>query len=293
MSPPVSNTHGEAQGTITYLLKRYAQATPGVSCGSNTSVRLDGKNEYQPEVLLRIESAQLARSRVAPDGLLDGGPEFLAEIAVSSAAYDLHEKKAVYQRCLVPEYFVWQVMDSQIQAVDAKAAWTWNNLRFRSASETKIAAALDKVQGVWFLPNCRGRVGAPEDRKNREADFLVCHKGKWGILEPQNRYSSTRCRCRRERERNLPKSCWPAWKRRLGLPKSRLPAIGKPWNDARPPTKANSSKRRRRMCPTTQIEKLGEAGRLPPMRTEIQSRRHSPKKSEKIAANPRVLADLQ
>src|SRR5437773_2971557 len=185
------------------------------------------------------------------------------------------------------------VMSPPASNTHGEAHGTVNHLRFRSASETKIAATLDKVHGVWFLPNCRGRFGAPEDRKNREADFLVCHKGKWGILEPQNRYSSTRCRCRRERERNLPKSCWPAWKRRLGLPKSRLPAIGKPWNDARPPTKANSSKRRRRMCPTTQIEKLGEAGRLPPMRTEIQSRRHSPKKSEKIAANPRVLADLQ
>src|SRR5882672_1534106 len=29
MSPPISNTHGEAHGTITYLLKRYAQAAPG------------------------------------------------------------------------------------------------------------------------------------------------------------------------------------------------------------------------------------------------------------------------
>ncbi len=115
MSPPVSNTHGEAHGTIIYLLKRYAQATRGVSCGSNTSVRLDGKNEYQPDALLRIESGQRAGSKVAPDGLLDGCPEFVAEIAVSSAAYDLHEKKAVYQRCQVPEYFVWQVMDPQIR----------------------------------------------------------------------------------------------------------------------------------------------------------------------------------
>ena len=114
MSPPISNTHGEAHGTIIHLLKTYAQATPGVSCGSNTSVRLDGKNEYQPDALLRIESGKLSHSQVGPDGLLEGGPELVAEIAVSSAAYDLHEKKAVYQRCLVPEYFVWQVADSQI-----------------------------------------------------------------------------------------------------------------------------------------------------------------------------------
>ena len=29
--------------------------------------------------------------------------------------YDLHEKKAVYERNLVQEYFVWRVLDSKIQ----------------------------------------------------------------------------------------------------------------------------------------------------------------------------------
>ena len=160
MSPPVSNTHGEAHGTITYLLKRYTQATPGVSCGSNTSVRLDGKNEYQPDVLLRIESAQSARSRVAPDGLLDGGPEFLAEIAVSSAAYDLHEKKAVYHRCQVPEYFVWQVMDSQIH---------WFALEHGAYVELKPRA--DGVirsrvfPGLWL--DVRALVAGDEDKVSR------------------------------------------------------------------------------------------------------------------------------
>jgi hypothetical protein len=41
--------------------------------------------------------------------------------------------------------------------------------------------ALDRV-GVLFLPNCRGRLGF-KTRENREADFLVCCDGKWGILE--------------------------------------------------------------------------------------------------------------
>jgi Uma2 family endonuclease len=85
-----------------------------VEAGINASIRLDGKNEFQPDLILRIKSARLARLKVAADGLLEGAPELAAEIAVSSAAYDLHEKKSVYQRGLVPEYFVWQVMDSQI-----------------------------------------------------------------------------------------------------------------------------------------------------------------------------------
>jgi hypothetical protein len=58
---------------------------------------------------------------------------------------------------------------------------TWNNLRFRSASEIRIAEALERAQ-VLFLPNCMARLGFSH-RENREADFLICHKGKWGILE--------------------------------------------------------------------------------------------------------------
>ncbi|MHB8119755.1 MAG: hypothetical protein ACYDHX_13685 [Methanothrix sp.] len=70
------------------------------------------------------------------------------------------------------------------QAAGERAAkiLNWNNLGFRSASEIKIAQALDKA-GVLFLPNCKTRLGSGENRQNREPDFLVCHNGKWGILE--------------------------------------------------------------------------------------------------------------
>jgi hypothetical protein len=68
------------------------------------------------------------------------------------------------------------------QAVEAAPARIWNNLRFRSESEVRIAQALDRA-GVLFLPNCKARLGSPKGRRNREADFLVCYEGKWGILE--------------------------------------------------------------------------------------------------------------
>jgi very-short-patch-repair endonuclease len=45
-----------------------------------------------------------------------------------------------------------------------------------------VAQALDRA-GVLFLPNCRARLNLNDKRTNREADFLVCHHGKWGILE--------------------------------------------------------------------------------------------------------------
>lgn len=59
----------------------------------------------------------------------------------------------------------------------------WKGLRFRSATEVKIADALDQ-SGVFFLPNCLGRLDGDDGmRRNREADFLVCRLGHWGIME--------------------------------------------------------------------------------------------------------------
>ena len=46
---------------------------------------------------------------------LEGRPELVVEIALSSSSYDRHEKKAVYQRNQVPEYLIWEVMDARIQ----------------------------------------------------------------------------------------------------------------------------------------------------------------------------------
>lgn len=68
------------------------------------------------------------------------------------------------------------------QAVGVEAPKVWQGLRFRSESERRVARALDGT-GVFFLPNCRGRIGHPEARANREADFLVVLNGRVGILE--------------------------------------------------------------------------------------------------------------
>lgn len=58
----------------------------------------------------------------------------------------------------------------------------WNNLRFRSEPERRIAAALDASR-VLFFPNCMARLSDGERRVNREPDFLACEGGKWGIME--------------------------------------------------------------------------------------------------------------
>ena len=69
-----------------------------------------------------------------------------------------------------------------IQFYSNSTIHTWERLRFRSKTEIKIAEALDRT-GVLFVPNSLARLTTPKGRANKEADFLICYKGKWGVLE--------------------------------------------------------------------------------------------------------------
>ena len=51
-----------------------------------------------------------------------------------------------------------------------------------NAHETRCKV-LDE-RNILYFPNCKGRMNTRADeRKNLKPDFLICHKGKWGILE--------------------------------------------------------------------------------------------------------------
>jgi very-short-patch-repair endonuclease len=68
------------------------------------------------------------------------------------------------------------------QGIKAKKSLIWKGMRFRSKPEREIAIVLDEI-GVMFFPLPSGRVMTEEGMKTREIDFLVCSRGKWGILE--------------------------------------------------------------------------------------------------------------
>jgi hypothetical protein len=76
----------------------------------------------------------------------------------------------------------------------------WKNLRFRSQTEIRVSEALEHAH-VLFLPNCMARLGFSQ-RQNREADFLICHKGKWGILEVDGPLSHPPARTVKDHERD-------------------------------------------------------------------------------------------
>ncbi|MEO8392762.1 MAG: DUF559 domain-containing protein [Chloroflexota bacterium] len=62
-------------------------------------------------------------------------------------------------------------------------ALEWKGLIFRSESEIKIAKTLDH-RGIFFIPPVRVRLNAGKNsRQSRELDFVICHEGKWGVLE--------------------------------------------------------------------------------------------------------------
>ena len=114
MPSPVSHqNHGRPHSMLMAWLGHYWAATPGVDVSDNATVRLDLENEPQPDALLRILPNWGGQSR-DEDSYVAAAPELIAEVAASSASYDLHDKLRAYQRNGVCEYLVWRVWDSAI-----------------------------------------------------------------------------------------------------------------------------------------------------------------------------------
>lgn len=107
--------HGNPHSYLLAWISIYAAHTPGVEPADNTTVRLDGENEPQPDALLRLEEEYGGQSRISEDDYIEGAPELIIEIAASTASYDLHDKLQAYQRNGVKEYLVWLVEDREFR----------------------------------------------------------------------------------------------------------------------------------------------------------------------------------
>ncbi|MBX9259052.1 Uma2 family endonuclease [Desmonostoc muscorum CCALA 125] len=113
-SPLRFESHAEPHGHVIGWLWTYQIATPGVRLGIEPTVRLDSDNEPQPDGVLLITPTAKGQSRLGDDDYLEGAPELVVEIAASSAAIDLHDKKKVYCRNGVKEYIIWQVFENKL-----------------------------------------------------------------------------------------------------------------------------------------------------------------------------------
>ncbi|NEU83206.1 Uma2 family endonuclease [Nostoc sp. UIC 10630] len=113
-SPLRFESHVEPHGHLIGWLWTYQIATPGVKLGIEPTVRLDRDNEPQPDGVLLITPAAKGQSRLSDDDYIEGAPELVIEIAASSVAIDLHDKKKVYRRNGVKEYIVWQIFENKL-----------------------------------------------------------------------------------------------------------------------------------------------------------------------------------
>jgi Uma2 family endonuclease len=107
-------SHGQPHGNLIIWLGNYKVATPSVALADNATVRLDRDNEAQPDVTLFLEPDCGGQVKISEDDYIEGAPELIAEVAASSASYDLGDKKKAYRRNGVKEYIVWQMFENKL-----------------------------------------------------------------------------------------------------------------------------------------------------------------------------------
>jgi Uma2 family endonuclease len=115
VSCPVANPHCEYHAEVVIWLGTYKAYTPGTRVGDNGTVILDESNEPQPDVFLRIDESLGGNTSLNDKQYVVGPPELHVEIANTSAAIDLHDKKDAYEGAGVLEYLVLLIQDRQVR----------------------------------------------------------------------------------------------------------------------------------------------------------------------------------
>jgi len=106
--------HGAATAALCTWAGTYAAYEPDVHVAVRVTTLLGLNSEVQPDVAVFRDEAAGGTARATPEDYLEGPPELIAEAAMSSASYDLHDKLEVYRQAGVPEYIVWRVLDERI-----------------------------------------------------------------------------------------------------------------------------------------------------------------------------------
>jgi len=72
--------------------------------------------------------------------------------------------------------------DSETELSNSQNEIDWNGFCFHSDAQVKIAETLDRTSTL-FIPNSQLRLATPAGRQNQQADFLIFHQNKLGILK--------------------------------------------------------------------------------------------------------------
>ena len=145
MPSPMKLPHGVYHGRLNHWLVSYSDATPGTLSADNATIILGEDSEPQPDNCLSIVGGQ---ARINDDEYLTGPPELTAEVASSTASYDLHSKRRDYERYGVQEYIVFVVHQQ-------KVVWfTRENDRFLELQPDADGILRSRVfPGLWLDPD--------------------------------------------------------------------------------------------------------------------------------------------
>lgn len=114
MASPARWPHGNYSHELSLIFGLYRSATPGVEAGDNATVILGEESEPQPDLALRLLPEYGGQSRLDEDEYVRGAPELLAEIAYSSRAIDLNQKRVDYEQAGIQEYLVLSIEDQEL-----------------------------------------------------------------------------------------------------------------------------------------------------------------------------------
>ncbi len=121
VASPLKRRHGTNHLPLGSVFFTYEAHTPGVESGDNTTILLGEDAEPQPDLYLRILPEHGGQSRTTADDYVEGPPELVAEVAHSSRAIDLHDKRADYARYGVLEYLVVLPREGRLRWFDLRA----------------------------------------------------------------------------------------------------------------------------------------------------------------------------
>jgi Uma2 family endonuclease len=113
-SPVKYKKHSKPHFHFIGWLAMYVASTAGTDGGDNGTLRLDLKNEPQPDGFVIILPEFGGQVKLDEEDYIVGAPEFIGEVSASSASYDLHTKLEAYRRNGVKEYVVWRVLERAI-----------------------------------------------------------------------------------------------------------------------------------------------------------------------------------
>lgn len=114
VASPMRRQHGTYVPELSFVLTFYKANTPGTEVADNMTAVLGKTSEPQPDLMLILLNEFGGQSRYDEDNYLVGPPEFVAEVAHSTRAIDMNQKRKDYLAAGVQEYLVLCVEEQEI-----------------------------------------------------------------------------------------------------------------------------------------------------------------------------------